>query len=93
MDAVKTILMGCGALALLSVVGCVGLTSVGYYAVDQAIDEERARQAEANRSSRSTKKSDTYNPDPFSDYNAETYEERTYDEDGEQVGGWGDDAR
>ena len=94
MDAVKTILMGCGALALLSVVGCVGLTGAGYYALDQAIDEERARQAEKDNSGPSSKSGSTYSSDPFSDYSGSSYDDgMTYDADGEPVGGWSDDAQ
>ncbi|MHA7819653.1 MAG: hypothetical protein ACX930_08425 [Erythrobacter sp.] len=93
MDAVKTILMGCGALALLSVVGCVGLSSAGYYALESAVEDAEARRAGADSRRPPRRSSDTQSSDPFSDYDGSTYEDRTYDENGDQVGGWGDDTR
>ena len=88
MDIFKTLLMGCGALAILGMVGCVGLVGVGSYAVDQAMEEELARQnasmADGNRSTRPKTTSD-----PFTDYNGG----QTYDEDGDQVGGWSEEAQ
>lgn len=87
MDAVKAILMGCGALALLSVVGCVGLTSAGYYAIDQAIEQEQARQDAAAPAKRAGR---PHASDPFSDYQSESYDE---EEGGYGDGGWGDEAR
>ena len=87
MDAVKTILMGCGALALLSVVGCVGLSSAGYYALENAVEEAEARRAEQDSKRPPRRSTDTYESDPFGDY-----ESKTYDDTGDQVGGWGDDA-
>ena len=89
MEIFKTMLMGCGALALLSVVGCVGMVGVGTYAVDQAIEEERAREASANRGNRSYRpKSTSHDDDPFGEYQSSTF-----DDDGDQVGGWGDEAQ
>lgn len=88
MDAVKTILMGCGVLALLSVVGCVGLTSAGYYAIDQAIEEQEARNAVSGFEKNNGRPSQA--SDPFTEYQAESY----YSEDsGEDEGGWGDGTR
>lgn len=68
----------------------------GSYAVEQAIDEERAREQsrisralveDGKRSSRSHN-SQGFSEDPFSDYQAQSY-----DDDGERIGGWGDEAR
>lgn len=87
MDAVKTILMGCGALALLSVVGCVGLSSAGYYALENAVEEAEARRAENEAKRPPRRSSDTYEADPFGEY-----ESQTYDENGDRVGGWGNEA-
>ena len=87
--------MGCGAIALLSVVGCVGLVGVGSYAVERAIDEERSRQAsdysrrDSNRPS-SRPASAQYADDPFSDYEGGSFDS---DFDDDEVGGWGDEAR
>ena len=64
-EIIKTLLAGCGALALLSVVGCVGLVGAGSYAIDQAVEEQRARDAYA--ASQGDDPS-TYGEDPFSDY-------------------------
>ena len=68
-DVIKTLLAGCGALALLSVVGCVGLVGVGSYAVEQAIDEERSREHArlSNEFSRHNRNSSTRNSQGFSD--------------------------
>lgn len=88
MDAVKTILMGCGVLALLSVVGCVGLTSAGYYALDQAIEEQEARNAASGFEKSNGRPSQS--SDPFSDYQADSYDS---DAGSEDEGGWGDEAR
>lgn len=93
MDAVKTILMGCGALALLSVVGCVGLSSAGYYALESAVEEAEERRAAEDARRPPRKSATTQSSDPFSDYDSSNYDDRTYDEDGNQVGGWGDDTQ
>lgn len=83
MDIFKTLLMGCGALAILGMVGCVGLVGVGSYAVDQALEEELSLQANENRSTRPTSSND-----PFSDYNRDA----EYDDEGEPIGGWAEEA-
>lgn len=93
MDALKTILMGCGALAILTVGGCVGLASIGSYAVNQAIEEERAREArytppERSRSGSARGTKGSFSDDPFGEY-----EGTSYDAAGEPVGGWGDEAQ
>lgn len=88
MDAVKTILMGCGVLALLSVVGCVGLTSAGYYALDQAIEEQEARNAASAFEKNNGRPAQA--SDPFSDYQSDGFGD---DDSTDEVGGWGDDAR
>lgn len=85
MDAVKTILMGCGALALLSVVGCVGLSSAGYYALESAVEEAEARRIADEDKRPPRRSSDTYESDPFSEYESSTYRDN-----GEPVGDWGD---
>jgi ABC-type phosphate transport system substrate-binding protein len=90
MDAVKAILMGCGALALLSVVGCVGLTSAGYYALDQAIEEAEARNEASDAFKRASRTDGSHSSDPFSDYQSESYEEESGDY---EEGGWGEEAR
>lgn len=87
MDAVKTILMGCGALALLSVVGCVGLSSAGYYVLENAVEEAEARRAASESSRPPRASSDTYEADPFGEY-----ESQSYDENGDRVGGWGEES-
>jgi len=72
MEIVKSILMGCGALALLSVVGCVGLVGAGSYAVDQSMRDDNGnhvlldKEFEGNNSGRPS--SADYGDDPFSDY-------------------------
>ena len=90
MDAVKAILMGCGALALLSVVGCVGLTSAGYYALDQAMEEEQARRDAAGLDKHNGRPRGSQSSDPFSDYQGDGFEDEEYVE---EAGGWGDEAR
>ncbi len=87
MEIVKTVLAGCGALALLSVVGCVGLVGVGSYAVDQALDEEYARQDSNNssppqRGGRSPSTGSRFAEDPFSDYQG--------NDESEKDGDWGE---
>ncbi len=90
MEVIKTVLAGCGALAILSFVGCAGIVGVGSYAVDQVLEEEEARQYSSksppsrgsNRSDRNSRIQD----DPFSNYDSGA----TFDESGEQVGGWGE---
>lgn len=85
MDAVKAILMGCGALAIFSFVGCVGLVGVGTYAVDQSLRDEGGNHAlldrdyadsgsENGRSYRpGSRRPDkaSYGEDPFGDYQSE----------------------
>ena len=91
MDVVKTILMGCGALALLSVVGCVGISTVGYYALDQAIEEQQAMQANEwqSPSERRTNGAETtQSSDPFGEYEANTFDGT----DG-AVDDWGDESK
>lgn len=89
MEIFKTLLMGCGALTLLSAVGCAGLVGVGTYAVEQQMEGEMATSSLFDRedgdgaTGRST---DT--DDPFKEY-----QPKTYDDDGNQVGGWGDDTQ
>lgn len=90
MDAVKAILMGCGALALLSVVGCVGLTSAGYYALDQAIEEAEARNEASDAFKRASRTDGAHSSDPFSDYQSKSYDEESGDY---EDGGWGEEAR
>jgi hypothetical protein len=89
MDAIKTILMGCGALALLSVVGCVGLAGAGSYALNQAVEEDRNRDFSnpvPSRSSSSGKSSGSFSEDPFSDYGGGS-------SDDDEAGGWSDEAQ
>lgn len=90
MDAVKTILAGCGVLALLSVVGCVGLVGVGSYAVDQALDEQEARESFSrsppSRGSGNQNGSSRFGDDPFSDYDSGG----SANENKEEAGGWGE---
>ncbi len=87
MDALKTMLMGCGALAIFSVVGCVGLAGVGTYAVNQAVQPggshyDAFEADEASRPDRSTRPARTeFGEDPFSDYEREASD------------GWSDEAR
>ena len=66
MEIIKTLLAGCGALALLSVVGCVGLVGAGSYAIDQAMEEERVREAAFAAARADDPQS--FGEDPFSDY-------------------------
>jgi len=89
MDALKTMLMGCGALAIFSVVGCVGLVGVGTYAVDQSLRDEDGNhalldQGDAERGRGSSRRPDsaTYEADPFSDYQG-----------ADDNDGWSDNAR
>ena len=87
MDVFKTVLMGCGALAILGMVGCVGLVGVGSYAVDQAMVEEMERQeASMSGDNRSTRPNAT--SDPFSDYEGN----QAFDDNSEPAGGWGEDT-
>ena len=79
MEIVKTLLMGCGALALLSMVGCMGLVGVGSYAVDQALEAEASRMDEG-RNYRPEKAD--YGDDPFSEYDGDS-----------DNSGWSDDAQ
>ncbi|MEP3421745.1 MAG: hypothetical protein ABJN35_08430 [Erythrobacter sp.] len=91
MEIFKTLLMGCGALVLLSMVGCVGLVGVGSYAVEQALTDENGEyfvNEDGEIQKRSTRPKAAGSTDPFSDYNGG----QTYDEDGEEVGGWGDET-
>lgn len=88
MDAIKTILMGCGALALLSVVGCVGLVGAGSYAVDAAMDENRMQENTYKPAPSRSSSSGSFTEDPFSDY-----EGSSVDSDGDEVGGWSDEAK
>ena len=92
MDAFKTILMGCGVLAILSVVGCVGLTSAGYYAVGQAIEEQQALEASQGYSSRPKRGETSSSSDPFSDYESGTYDESS-DNSADDSGDWGNEAQ
>lgn len=86
MDAIKTILMGCGALALLSVVGCVGLVGAGSYAVDAAMDEQRLQENTYRPAPSRSGSSGSFADDPFSDYEGGS-------SDDEEAGGWGDEAK
>lgn len=86
MEAFKTILMGCGALAILTMVGCVGLTGLGTYAVHQAAqpggsqyDAFEAEESSTTRRSTRPARAE-FGDDPFSDYENEN-------------DGWSDDAR
>lgn len=90
MEAVKAILMGCGAIALLSVVGCVGLTSAGYYALDQAMEEEQARREAAGGYKRADRPNSSHSSDPFSDYQGAASEDEDYVD---EEGGWGAEAQ
>ncbi len=80
-------------MALLSVVGCVGLVGVGSYAVDQALEEQEMREnfskSPPSRGANNRSGSSRFDDDPFSDYDSGA----SLDADGEQVGGWGDDAK
>jgi len=86
LEIIKTLLAGCGALALLSVVGCVGLVGAGGYAIDQAIEEERAREAALAGSRASDRRN--YGEDPFSDYQGQNSTN-----DGESNDNWGERDR
>ncbi len=97
MDVIKTVLAGCGVLALLSVVGCVGLVGAGSYAVDQALEEQAARQDSSNsppsRRGGRPVTSSRFEDDPFSDYDSEAAFDDGTNDDGEPVGGWGEDSK
>ncbi len=85
MDVVKTLLAGCGLLAILGAAGCVGLVGVGSYAVDQAIqeqNEQRMRDLSSRNSSQGRPNDTTFSDDPFSDYSGD-----------EDAGGWGEDTQ
>lgn len=81
MEIVKTLLMGCGALALLSMVGCMGLVGVGTYAVDQAMESEVSRVL-VEEERRGRPEHADYGDDPFSEYDGDS-----------ENSGWSDDAR
>lgn len=89
MDALKTMLMGCGALAIFSMVGCVGLVGVGTYAVDQSMRDDDDNhvlmdRGDGGQSGGVSRRPDraTYQADPFSEYQG-----------AEDNDGWGDEAR
>lgn len=92
MEIFKTLLMGCGALTLLSAVGCAGLVGVGSYAVDQSLRDEDGNHVLLDNPDFDNLSNDlgssASNDDPFNDY-----QPKTYDDDGNQVGGWGDEAQ
>lgn len=80
--------MGCGALAILGMAGCVGLTSYGTYKLDQALEEERAERDathEARQRAEGRAAAGNRGPDPFSDYNSSS-------KDGEMSNDWGNEA-
>ncbi len=93
MEAVKTVLMGCGALAILTMVGCVGVVGVGTYAVDKSLRDENGAyiDLDENRSSGRSQRPDSadYGADPFSDYEDP---DSGYDS-GDSKDGWGNGAR
>ncbi len=93
MEVVKTVLMGCGALAILTMVGCVGVVGVGSYAVDQSLRDDDGNhvlldRAEPKGGSHRPQSAD-YGADPFSDYEDP---DTGYDS-GDSKDGWGNGAR
>jgi hypothetical protein len=97
MDVIKTVLAGCGVLALLSVVGCVGLVGAGSYAVDQALEEQAARQNSSDsppsRGDGRPGTSSRFEEDPFSDYDSDADFGDATNDDGEPVGGWSEESK
>ena len=73
MEVIKTVLAGCGALAILSFVGCAGLVGVGSYAVDQVLEEEARQYSSKSPPSRGTNRpgrNSRIQEDPFSNYDS-----------------------
>ena len=87
---IKTLLAGCGARALLSVVGCVGLVGVGTYAVDQELREEFGdNYAETIERDLEQMDREMQSGDPFGSYEGGSWSERQEREES----GWGDETQ
>lgn len=94
MDVIKTLLAGCGALAILGLVGCVGMVGVGTYAIDQQLRENEISNAVLERESSAgedrRRNNQRRSEDPFGEYNAG---QDSVDSFGDTSEGWGNEAK